>query len=167
MAKKTLLRLDFESEYRIVGLFCNENDYRLCWLLNRYLLFSFKRGPDMELLNEKTGIKTNFSVFEYQAPESLQSSFFIVNNRSHENILLFPAPPGLGFLLMVRADESRYSFKDLLNNLRKVPQLTAAYLLDNILGKNKEAFLYDFEFFVSREIETARKKEEGMWMTAS
>jgi hypothetical protein len=163
MAKKTLFRLDFESEFRIVGLFCSERDYRLCWLLNRHLGFNFRRAPEFEFPAQKSQKKTLFSVYEYEAPESLHCSFYVVNNRSNEDLLLFNTPPGLDYLLIVKVEETRFSFQELLRKLRTITQLTAAYQLDNVLAKYKKAFLYDFEVFVSQN-EITRKRDDGKWI---
>jgi hypothetical protein len=159
MAKKTLFRLEFESEYRIVGLFCSERDYRLCWLLNNQLGYDFRRAPaDFEAFSARTQSLEMHSVYHYKAPESMKSSFFIINNRSHNDITLFQTPPGLDYLFLVRADGSWFNFRDLLKTLRSMKLLSAAYQLDQELGKGKEGFLYDFEMFVTQEIDREKMR---------
>lgn len=36
--------------------------------------------------------------------------------------------------------------------IRALPQVTAAFMLDDALGKNKDAFMYDFELYLSKEL---------------
>ncbi len=164
MAKRTPLKVHYESEFRIVGIVCSEADYRFCWMLNHYLGFDFRRTSDFMFYSSRSKVETRFSVFEYQGLESLQYSFFLVNNRSYDDAPLFANPPGLDFLLLVKADEYRFDFKHLLANLRSIQQLSGAYQLDEALGKDKEAFLYDFEVFLYQEVEGIKKKEEVKWI---
>jgi hypothetical protein len=164
MAKKTLFKLQFESEFRLIGLVCSESDYRFCWLLNRQLGYDFCRVSNFEFVPAKSQTSSRFSVFEYDREESLYFSLYLVNNRSHDGTLLFGAPAGLDFLLLAKADEGRFHLPDLLKKLRTLSQLQAAFPLDGALGKNKEIFLYDFEMFVSHEIHSNRKKDDFTWI---
>jgi hypothetical protein len=164
MAKKTLFKLQFESEFRIVGVVCSERDYRFCWLLNHHLGYDFRRAPDMEYFSAKAKSTKGFSVYVFEQHESLQCTFYLVNNRSYDDAPLFSSPPGIDFLMIVKADEYRFSFPELIRELRSVKQVLAAYQLDDALGKNKDAFLYDFEVFVSKEIEKSSKKDDLIWI---
>ncbi len=151
MAKKTLFRLEFETEFRIVGVFCPEKDYRFCWLLNNKLDFNFRRTFDFSSFQPKNKEPEFHSVYRYER-ESLQRTYFLVNNRSIEGSRLFANPAGLDFLLLVKADDSRFDYGQLLKKIRALPQITAAYMLDDALGKNKDGFLYDFEVYLSQKI---------------
>jgi len=150
MAKKTLFRLEFETEYRVVGVFCPEKDYRFCWLLNSKMGYNFRRLPDFEQASVDGNSSDFYSVFGFEI-ESLQRTYFLMNNRSGNGSRLFSSPPGLDYLMLVKADESRFNFSDLVKKIRSLPQVTASYLLDDILGKNKGIFLYDFELYVTQK----------------
>lgn len=167
MAKKRILRLPVETEYRIIGVVCSERDYRFCWLINKQLGFNFRRVTDFEHKPLKSPFVLKFSAYHYEAHESLQCSFFLVNNRSENDLKLFGTPAGIDFLLLVKADEMRFGFQELINKLRSVQQLSTAWQLDDALGKNKESFLYDFEMFVFKEIEGVKKKKEMIWATTN
>lgn len=151
MAKKTLFRLQFETEFRIVGLFCQERDYRLSWLLNNQLNFNLKRVADFVFYPGKGKDPGDHSVYVCEK-EALRQTYFLVNNRNDNGGMMFTAPPGLDFLVLVKADGVRFNFPELLKEFRSVPQITAAYLLDDALGRNKESFLYDFEMFLAHEL---------------
>ncbi len=151
MAKKIPFKLQFETEYRIVGLFCQERDYRTCWLLNKYLQFNFRKTIDFSYYLGKNQLFSQFSMYREQQ-EQLQRNFFLMNNQSYEGNKIFTSPVGLDFLLLIKADDSRFSYSELLKRLRSLPQITAAYLLDDALGRHKEGFLYDFEIFLSQEL---------------
>ncbi len=149
MAKKQLLPFPFQSDFRVVGMVCRENDYRISWLLNTRLLFDFKRTIDFAFYSEKLQQPNNHSVFHFEQ-DTLQRSFFLLNNRSGEGSIICENPPGIDFLLLLRAE--RYDIKDLLKSLRSLPQITAAYQLDEALGKKRETLLYDFEMYLAQEL---------------
>ena len=149
MAKRKLHTPPFESDFRVVGIFCRENDYRLSWLLNTKLMFDFKRTLDFGYYSEKLQQPANHSTFHFEQ-ETLLRSFFLLNNRAYEGSTLFDNPQGLDYLLLFRAE--RYESKELLRNLRSLPQITAAYQLDEALGKKRENLLYDFEMYLAQEL---------------
>lgn len=151
MAKKTLFKLPFETEFRIAGLFCGEKDYRLCWLLNNQLPFQFKRSTDFWFTQPKADEALQFAVFYYEEP-TLQRTFFLLANRSYQGGVLFNNPPGLDYLLLINADDLRYDYSQMLKSFRDIRQIRAAYMLDDLLGRNKEAFLYDFEMYRAHEL---------------
>ncbi|MFW5707494.1 MAG: IPExxxVDY family protein [Bacteroidota bacterium] len=153
MAKKTLFKLPFETDFRITGVFCRENDYRFTWMLNKHLMFDFRRVADFEFARTREEQPSRHSVFYFDQP-TLMRTFFLVNNRSAEGQSIFTNPPALDFLLLVKAEGARFSSVDLLRNLRAISQVTAAYQLDDALGRHKEAFLYDFELFLSLKIKS-------------
>jgi len=163
MAKKTIFKLQFETDFRIVGLFCSERDYRISWLINQQLLFNLKRTPDFEYVPARSNEQSSFSVFFYY-DESCRREYYLVNNRSGMGSSLFLTPPGLDYLLLVKLDDDRFDSAPLLSKLRAISQLSAAYVLDDMLGKTKEPFLYDFEMFVLQQIESPRRKEDLKWV---
>jgi hypothetical protein len=151
MAKKTLFRVEFETEYRILGLFCLEKDYRLCWLLNKHLQFDFKKTIDFQFATGKNHDFFHYPVFIYDAM-LLQRTFILISNQSPQGQIMFPSPRGLNYLLLVRADESRFDLSQFLKSVRDVPQITAAFMIEDALGRYKEEFLYDFELFLAQEL---------------
>lgn len=163
MAKKTIFKLQFETDFRIVGLFCSERDYRLSWLINRQFLFNLKRTSDFEYLPVKSNESGFFSVFFYY-DESCRREYYLVSNRSGSGSTVFTTPPGLDYLLLIKIDDDRFDANSLLTGLRAIPQLSAAYALDDLLAKTKEPFLYDFEMFVLQQIEAPRRKEDLKWV---
>lgn len=149
--KKYSELLRYKTEIKVVGVFCPEKDYRLCWLINNQLRYDFKKTLDFIYPTTQNPEGASFSVYTFERP-TLQQSYFLVNNRSHDNQTLFSKPQGLDFLLLINADDSRYNYTQLLKSLRSLSQINAAYMLDDALGKLKESFLYDFELFLSQEL---------------
>lgn len=150
MAKKTLLRLEFDSPFKIVGIFCLEKDYRFCWMMNSFLGFDFHRVTDFAFTPEKITEEQNYSLFSFQNEEA-GWHFFLLSNRSAEGVNMFSKPPGINFLLLIKADAFRYDFNKMLKDIRSLKSVTAAFLLDEALGKKKDEFLYDFEYFITHD----------------
>ncbi len=134
-----------------MGVFCQENDYRFAWILNTHLHFGFKKVKDFEIYLPKQTMLNIFSVYSFEQTE-MNRTFFLVSNRSIQGNRLFDKPPALDYIFLVKADAFRFDFSEMLKRIRGLKQVTAAYLLDDVLGKKKEGFLYDFEFFLTHDL---------------
>lgn len=151
MAKKTLFKLEFDSPFKVMGVFCQEKDYRFAWILNTHLQFGFRKEKDFTFYPSQQTIPFVFSVYSFDQTD-MQRSFFLVSNRSLQGQRLFDKPPSLDYIFLVKADAFRFDFSELLKKIRGLKQVTAAYLLDDILGRKKEGFLYDFEVFLTHDL---------------
>ncbi len=134
-----------------MGVFCQEKDYRFAWILNTYLQFRFRKVKDFEFYPPKETSPFIFSVYSFDQAD-MNRTFFLVSNRSVQGNRLFDKPPALDYIFLVKADAFRFDFSEMLKKIRGLKQVTAAYLLDDVLGKKKEGFLYDFEFFLTHDL---------------
>ncbi len=151
MAKKTLFKLEFDSPFKVMGIFCQEKDYRFAWILNTQLHFGFKKVKDFEFYLPKQSTPSVHSVYSFEHAK-MNRTFFLISNWSLHGNRLFDKPPAPDYIFLVKADAFRFDFSQMLKKIRGLKQVTAAYLLDDILGKKKDGFLYDFEFFLTHDL---------------
>lgn len=151
MAKKTLFKIKFESDFRIVGLFCREPGYRMCWFINNHLGFNFKMVHDFISNPENDTEPDGHIVFMFRHT-SLGQTYFIISNRGSNGNRLFANSPNVDYLMLVKFDDTRFDVRDLLKAFRSVPNVVGAYMIDDALGRKKEGFLYDFEIFLTQEL---------------
>lgn len=149
MAKKRKLHIALSpAEFRAIGIFADQKDYRLCWHLNRHLHTDLRRLPDFYYPPANRKEDLPFAVFHYEdAP--LMMRYFLVANKSAEGPLL-SEPKNLDFLLLLRQPSDQFDPPELIRRLRKVPSVKAAVLLDNMPDKRTVSFFYDFEMYVDR-----------------
>lgn len=143
--KKHFLNIKYEPDFEVLGIFTGIKNYRLCWLINEFLSIKFKRLNDILITPFRLSSKEPFSLFFYKNNE-LQLDYYLLNNRSGDNILL-PEPKNIDFLLLLKATEfRRIEVEKIVKNLRNIPQIsTAIRFSESDKVKNLNSVLYDFE----------------------
>jgi hypothetical protein len=65
---KTVLKLtdDDEFDFLLLGIVCQQKDYRLCHELNRQVHLNLKRMDDFEIRNTKRMKNSVFSFFQFE-----------------------------------------------------------------------------------------------------
>lgn len=155
MGKKLLLNLKYKPDFKIVGIFSPVKDYRLCWLLNSHLGFSFNFYGNFPVLIPPADKPGLHNVFEHNN-EMLFLRMFVLCNKNNEQII-FPKPANIDYLLLFQADEVRFDINELITSIRSVPHINAAYLLGDKLGKRADEIFYDMELFIT-EVDNAKKR---------
>lgn len=145
MTKKKVLKIKYEPEFEIIGLFAGIKNYRLCWFMNKVLSLEFKRLSDISLTAYQAKSTDRFSLF-FSENKELQISYFLLNNYNGSNILI-PEPKNLDFLLLLKSNELRLDVNYLVKKLRDIPQVaTAIRIIEPSKIKNLNNVLYDLEF---------------------
>ncbi|TVR41702.1 MAG: IPExxxVDY family protein [Bacteroidia bacterium] len=147
MPKKLKLKIEQIHDFKTVGIFSTQKDYRLCWLLNKTLNLDLKRIDDFLHSPHNQNTPSSFPLF-YQEIPRLMLRYFLLNNRSKEG-LLFPEPKNLDYLLLLDKPSEQHDIDALIKKIRSVPMVQAAYLLDGKLGKKADSFFYDFEMHIT------------------
>ena len=78
--KKRKLSISIEEDYCLLGVVSDEPDYKLCWLINERLKFSFTKADDLVLFNKKLDIEQYYPIFQYD-DETTMLNYRIIGNR--------------------------------------------------------------------------------------
>lgn len=148
--KKLKLEVSLTSEFRVMGLFTTQKDYRLCWLLNQHLQLDLKRLPDFEYTPLNQSVPGRFAIYHCHVPE-LRMRYFLVCNKCSKGVL-FGEPKNLDYLLLLKQPGDQWQPKELINSIREMPAMQAVYSLDGKLGNRGDAFLYDFEMYLGEAL---------------
>lgn len=149
MAKKIVLNLDFEHAFLAIGICTPQKDYRLCWLLNKHLETDLRKIRDFSCPPPNIKEKLDFTVYRY-LNERKRMDHSLVSNRS-SGYMLFPEPKILDYLFLVRNPSDQFEPDGLLAMIRKTPFVQAAFMVNGKLGKQENAFFFDFELFLSQK----------------
>ncbi len=146
MSKKRKLSIEYVPEFTNIGIFTSQKDYRLCWFLNQTLNLDFKRLPDFLHLPYKQTKESPFPLFFDELPQLLIQFFIIVNKTSAG--ILFDQPRNLDFLLLLKNSSGQANAEEIMNSIKNIPMVQAAYLLDGKLGKRATTIFYDLEMHI-------------------
>ncbi len=147
MVKKHYLKLEYESPFRVMGVFCPQKDYRFCWNLNQSLETDLKRLPDFSYTPHNLEQKDLFSVYHYAKPQ-LRLAYYLISNKG-QNGRLFAEPKNLDFILLLKNPGGHLDPDALIRKIRNTSMVQAAFFLDDKLGKRANTFFYDFEMYLS------------------
>ena len=133
------LTLDLVDEYpfTIYGIRSSENDYRLCWGLNKELGIALKMEKHIEVFSKKGEISVH-SLFSFTSDYE-QVKYRLVQNKTINGFVL-PESDKADYLLIV--DQSPEIDPDvLIRKIRKSRQVLMAFPLDIENLKSKQNIL--------------------------
>lgn len=143
MAKleKIRLDLDFEFAYEVWGIVTSLDDYKLAWMINRFLDFKLARTEDYELENPARGLLMYFNCFHYYDEIEL-TDIYLIKNKYYSHYLL-PELKSFDYIIKIEGNyNSEYSahlFK-LINQLPEV-QLLKGYQPEELKSNANIAYL--------------------------
>ncbi|MCB9168743.1 MAG: IPExxxVDY family protein [Flavobacteriales bacterium] len=127
MPRPAKIRLDLEPDpqVHVIGISCHENDYRLCWSLNRGLdLALTKRAKDIE--DQGPDGDAHHVVFDHDDTD-LEVRYTLVNNHGDHGLLV-KDQRHVDFFLVVD-DRIPLPIEDLLERVRRSEFVLAAFSL--------------------------------------
>ena len=160
MALHKLLVDDFyDTSFALLAIHCRLEDYRLAYLLNKYLDLNLKRKP--QDLDYKY-FAASYSIYEWdnialdttwnlvsnickKEEASLQSSGFLFDN--HNTIMktynLLPEFKNVDFLVKVSNENQNFNEKHILNKIQSIPQVITSYIIDVEQIKSKDHLIFN------------------------
>lgn len=132
---------DFFEDSLLVGISCTLPSYRLCWLLNQTLDFSFVRKAKMDIqLASKSKNKEIFlAVYQYQTPfNGPRYTLYQLKAKSH---FLLPELKALDYLVMVESGSAEETATWLAEYLRQMPLIQLAQIINPMELKNRNNLL--------------------------
>lgn len=159
MALHKLVVDDFyDASYSLMAVHSRVEDYRLAYLLNKYLNLNLTRLP--QDLDYKYFAAT-YSLYEWideahfttwhlisnvckKEEDSLQSSgsLFSLNEKVLKTYHLLPELKNVDFLIKITNDDRHFDERDLLEKLQQIPQIITTYTIDIDQLRSKENLIF-------------------------
>lgn len=137
---KFQLEVDYDFDFRLIGISCHARDYRLCWALNNHL------GIQLEKIhreNASSGLKKNGiaieSLYTYFDEEN-HSAYQLLYNK-HNNNLLIPEQKLADFLLIIDQMNDE-QLEELLKKIRQIDLVNTGFIIDVNTLKSKENLIF-------------------------
>ncbi len=137
---KFQLDVDYDFDFKLIGISCHAHDYRLCWSLNKKLNISLEK---IHRDNAKSGLKKNGvaieSLFTFYDEEN-HTSYQLLYNKN-ENQLLLPEQKKADFLLIIdQKNENKY--QETLTSIREIDLVLTAFTIEVDSLKSKENLIF-------------------------
>lgn len=115
MVKRSKLQIDFEYDFRVLGLIAAVREYKLAWSLNRHMHWHLIKETD-HVLDFKSDQRLVVSHFAFLREHS---GFRLLKNRAVESSgvskpFLIPERKNYDYWLLVYGDPLENEFQDLL-----------------------------------------------------
>jgi len=150
-----LLTLDLEDDYSLIGIHSTEEDYRLAYLLNKFLktkFTRFKHNLDFKDSNAE------FPMFEYKDENGFINYYLInnkhlqfVNNNKSEDLFngdysstsyLIPEKKKIDFFLKIEGCNEFPFIQKLVDNLNNINQIITSYSIEPNTLKSKDHLIF-------------------------
>ncbi|SEC56286.1 hypothetical protein SAMN04489761_3334 [Tenacibaculum sp. MAR_2009_124] len=154
----TIYELDFNdfssSEYSLLAIHTTLGDYKLAYLLNRQLSYTFKKSTFNLDKKNKNDVKASFSVYEYSNTEY---DFFLINNtfkdksttngvslftESYAVDYLVPEKKKVDYFVKIEGDVNSDYLSNLVIKLKELPQVLTSYKIDIDSLKSKDFLIF-------------------------
>jgi hypothetical protein len=159
MALHKLLVDDFyDASFSLLAIHCGLEDYKLAYLLNKYLGINLSRMPrDLDYKY----FAASYSIYEWQdqvneitwnlvsnqcrkEEDSLQSSGSLFNNQNKilKTYQLLPEYKSVDYLIKITNESHNFNEKIVLNKIQTIPQIITSYSIDTEELKSKDNLIF-------------------------
>ena len=134
--KKHKLSVSIEEDYCLLGVVSDEPDYKLCWLINERLNFSFKKADDLLLFNGKVNEEQPYSIFQYD-DENTMLSYRLIGNRVESGYFLLDLK-NIDYILHIQGDIKPDNINELIRKLVSIDSIRMCVPVDLKKIKDRE-----------------------------
>jgi len=138
---KKLLKIQIDLDFVLIAVTSAQKDYRICYLINKYLSFNFARVADLEVnIYQNSAEPVPFSMYEYYW-EASETSFYLIANRGVDGLLI-PEMREADYFLMIKNYIDDQDLNNLISGLNRVPEIVVAIKIDPKKIKSRENLLF-------------------------
>ncbi|MFD0977339.1 IPExxxVDY family protein [Salinimicrobium gaetbulicola] len=160
-AYKLVLDEVFEESYKLIAIHCSVEEYKLAFLLNKYLNLKLARSrKDIDFQIE--GMRILFALYTYEdqlkyctfslvsnvskaefKSNANSNSLFGIKETTFKKSYLLPEFKKVDFFLKIEEEIEGVSEKLLLEKIKEIPQVSLAYSIEAHQIKSKENLIFD------------------------
>lgn len=134
------LKFEIDFDFILIALTAPLKDYRVCFLVNKFLNFNFTRTEDLVLENiAQTGLSL-FAFYHYSW-EATETDFYFIANKGSEGYLV-PEMREADYFILIKNYIDENDLESLVSGLNRIPEIVAAVKIDPKKIKSRENLLF-------------------------
>lgn len=137
---RKFLKFEIDLDFVLIAVTTSQKDYRICYLINKYLSFNFIKFPDLEVDIPGVPAPVLFSLYRYHTHDA-ETEFYFIANKGSEGYLV-PEMSKADFFLMIKNHIADSDIDTLVSALNKMPEVVAAAKIDPKKIKSRENLLF-------------------------
>src|ERR1700730_4285853 len=137
---RKFLKFEIDLDFVLIAITTSLKDYRICYLINKFLNFNFIKIPDLAVdiyRNESTIL---FSLYHYNW-ETTETDFYFIANKGTEGYLI-PEMKEADYFLLIKNYIDEQDLDNIILTLNKIPEIVAAVKIDPKKIKSRENLLF-------------------------
>ena len=152
MASLNKLKLDYELDFKLIGLFSHAEDFKLCWCINKKMQWQLERTANLPSENEAQSIglfdtNTNtetaqgHTMFAHIEEENYIENYLIAN-LSDAGFLLNDFKQCNYFILMRGESANETEIENVLQSLNDINAISSAFKIDVNAIKDAHSLMF-------------------------
>jgi len=137
---RKFLKFEIDLDFVLIAVTTSLKDYRICYLINKFLKFNFIKVPDLQVDIFKDARLNFFSLYHYNW-ETTETDFYFIANKGSEGYLI-PEMKKADFFLLIKNYIDEHDLDTLISTLNKIPEIVAAVKIDPKKIKSRENLLF-------------------------
>ena len=137
---RKFLKFEIDLDFVLIAVTSSLKDYRICYLINKFLSFNFTKIPDLSVDISQTGGPVLFSLYHYNW-ESSETDFYFIANKGSEGYLI-PEMRKADYFLMIKNYIDDKDLDQIVSSLNKIPEIVTAVKIDPKKIKSRENLLF-------------------------
>ena len=137
---RKILKFEIDLDFVLIAVTTSLKDYRICYLINKYLNFNLLKTTDLEVeINPGAG-PVYFSKYAYNW-EASDTDFYFIANKGTDGYLV-PEMRKTDYFLLIRNYIDDDDLDSLVSTLNRIPEIVAAVKIDPKKIKSRENLLF-------------------------
>jgi hypothetical protein len=137
---RKFLKFEIDLDFVLIAVTTSLKDYRICYLINKYLNFNFVKIPDLAVDLAEGGGKSLFSIYSYHW-ETTRTDLYFISNKGTEGYLV-PEMRKMDYFLLIKNYFSENDSNAMVASLNKIPEIVTAVKIDPKKIKSHENLLF-------------------------
>lgn len=137
---RKFLKFEIDLDFVLIAVTTSQKDYRICYLINKYLRLNFVKFPDLEVDISGVPSPALFSLYRYQT-EDAETDYYFIANKGSDGYLV-PEMNRADFFLMIKNHIDDSDTDKLISALNKIPEIVTAAKIDPKKIKSRENLLF-------------------------
>lgn len=137
---RKILKFEIDLDFVLIAVTTSLKDYRICFLINKYLHFNFTKTTDLTVDLHQNAGPVYFSMYTDHW-EASGTDFYFLANKGSDGYLV-PEMNKTDYFLMVKNYIDDEDLDNLLSGLNKIPEIVAAVKIDPKKVKSRENLLF-------------------------
>jgi hypothetical protein len=137
---RKFLKFEIDLDFVLIAVTTSLKDYRICYLINKYLKFNFVKIPELAVNLDEGAVKSLFSIYSYYW-ETTKTDLYFIANKGTEGYLV-PEMRKMDYFLLIKNYLSENDSNEIISSLNKIPEIMTAVKIDPKKIKSHENLLF-------------------------